>query len=147
MSGNRLPLKMATGSCGPDAAETLIEFPLSSLPPETILAWSFTASNGMNGSGHHVPDTYKALDLKPSDLSMQVRGDGEGGFILDVTASGLALFVMIESDVPGRFSDNLFDLASGDARRVSFHPTERLPAGEVPRFTLYDLHSSQSTPG
>ncbi len=29
---------------------------------------------------------------------------------------------MIESDTPGRFSDNAFDLAAGETRRITFTP-------------------------
>ena len=101
----------------------------------------------MSGEGHHVPDTYKALDLKPAGLETQVRAETDGRFTLDITARGLALFVLAESEVPGRFSDNLFDLAAGDARRVIFTPRDPMPAGTTPAFRLYDLQSSQTVAG
>lgn len=147
LSGERLPLRQVSGTCGTDAAETLLEFALSELPQDTVLAWTFTASNGMSGEGHHVPDTYKALDLKPAGLETQVWAETDGRFTLDITARELALFVLVESEVRGRFSDNLFDLAAGDARRVIFTPRDPLPAGTTPAFRLYDLQSSQTVAG
>ena len=62
---------------------------------------------------------------------------------LTVTAKGLALFVMIESETDGRYSDNAFDLAAGESRRIVFTPAKPL-AGSVPDFRFYDLQSSQS---
>jgi len=62
---------------------------------------------------------------------------------LTVTAKGLALFVMIESEVEGRYSDNAFDLATGESRRIVFTPAKPV-AGGVPAFRIYDLQSSQS---
>ena len=147
LSGERRALDRMAGSCPPDRAVALGRFDLAGLAEDQVLSWSFTASNGMTGFGHHVGDTYKALDLKPAGLTHAVTPSQDGGLIIDVTAKGLALFVMIESEVPGRFSDNLFDLAAGDRRHVLFTPDRPLKAGEVPRFTLYDLHSSQAAPG
>jgi beta-mannosidase len=141
LDGERRPLGRLAGTCHPDSAEELGRFDLAQLPAQSLLAWSFQASNGMKGEGHHVTDTYKALDLRPAGLSLDVRGEGEA-WTVEVSATGLALFVMIETETSGRFSDNFFDLAAGETRRVTFTPAG---PGEPPRFTLLDLHSSQST--
>jgi|SRR5690606_22537258 len=116
--------------------------PVSDLPPGDILFWTFTATNGMGGEGHHVPGTYKALDLEPPGLEMSVSPSGEGAFDILVQASGLALFVMIESDTPGRYSDNAFDLAAGESRNITF--TSSTPTSSAPVFRIYDLYSCQS---
>ncbi|MFB9947327.1 glycoside hydrolase family 2 protein [Rhizobium puerariae] len=142
LKGGRSPLRRIEAVCSPDAAVTAAVVPVSSVPKDCILAWNFTASNGMGGEGHHVPGTYKALELEPPGLEFSVSPTGDGGFDILVRAGGLALFVMIESATPGRYSDNAFDLAAGESRRITFTPAA--PAGAAPKFRIYDLHSCQS---
>ncbi len=142
LSGERIPLKTANGVCEPDRAATLASVDLPEVPDQALLAWSFIASNGMSGEGHFVSGTYKALELLPSGLALTATPLADGSFALDVGASGLALFVMLESPVPGRFSDNAFDLTAGETRRIIFTPAA--PLAETPPFRAYDLHACQS---
>ncbi len=143
LGGEKIPLRMASGTCPPDRAETLLILAADVIPPGSILAWSFIA-NGTSGEGHYVHGTYKALDLEPSGLTLQAA-PGQGGTVeITVTARSLALFVMIECDVAGRYSDNAFDLAAGESRVVTFTPAAPLAPGSVPDFTLYDLYSCQA---
>ncbi len=116
------------------------------LPAGTLLAWRFTASNGMGGEGHYVHGTYKALELEPAGLMVQRTNSVEeaGSVRLNVTAKGLALFVMIETDTEGKYSDNAFDLAAGETRRITFTPAGRSRAAHSPEFRFYDLQSCQS---
>ncbi len=144
LTGERTPLHRLSGSCSPDRAEKLFEIPRGEVPPQSVLAWRFTASNGMAGEGHIVPDTYKALDLKPSGLTHSVTAAEDGQWDIAIEAGGLALFVMIESDTDGRYADNLFDLAGGESRRIRFTPTAALPPGAVPQFRVTDLHLAQA---
>jgi beta-mannosidase len=143
--GTRTPLKSATGVCGPDAAVTMTmtEIDISQLPDGALLSWNFIASNGMTGEGHHVRESYKALDLHPSGLSHTVKPLDDGQFEVEVSSTGLALFVMVEADVPGRYSDNLFDLAAGETRRIVFSPKDKENHSR-PSFRIFDLFSSQS---
>ena len=142
LAGERRDLLSVDAVVGPDAAVTAITVPATDIPPDCLLAWHFSAGNGMGGEGHFVPGTYKGLDLQPSQLTMSVSPAPEGGFDLLVQSDGLALFVMIETETPGRFSDNAFDLASGESRRITFSPTASEPLSEAPQFRIYDLHSS-----
>jgi len=144
LSGERIPLKSLRGDCGPDAAHVLGTLDASEIPAASLLAWSFVASNGMTGEGHFLVGTYKALDLEASRLETTVAPIADGGFEVTVTAQGLALFVMLESATPGRYSDNAFDLATGESRRIIFTPDTALPAGSVPDFRIYDLYTCQS---
>ncbi|NTF31729.1 beta-mannosidase [Rhizobium skierniewicense] len=141
--GSRTPLKSARGTCGPDAAATMTEIDIAQLADGALLSWNFIASNGMTGEGHHVAQTYKALELQPSGLKHHVKPLDDGTFEVEVSPSGLALFVMIEADIAGRYSDNLFDLAAGETRRIVFAPKsgEQTPH---PSFKIFDLYSSQS---
>ncbi len=143
LDGQRTPLAAVAGTCSPDRAATLATIAAFDIPEGDLLFWSFEASNGMRGEGHHVNGTYKALDLKPSGLTVDVAAAGEGAFDVTVKASGLALHVMIEADVVGRYSDNAFDLLAGETKVIRFTPKVPLGAGELPRFAAFDLESCQ----
>ncbi|MBN9031239.1 MAG: glycoside hydrolase family 2 protein [Rhizobiales bacterium] len=144
LAGERTPLHRLSGPSSPDRAEKLFEIPRGEVPPQSVLAWRFTAANGMASEGHIVPDTYKALDLKPSGLTHSVTAAEDGQWDIAIEAGGLALFVMIESETDGRYADNLFDLAGGESRRIRFTPTAALPPGAVPQFRVTDLHLAQA---
>jgi len=144
LNGERVPLSTAHAVCTPDAAVTALSIDADRVPADCLLAWRFTASNGMGGEGHYVHGTYKALELQPAGLTVLREEKEENGTVeLTVTAKGLALFVMIESEIEGRYSDNAFDLAAGESRRIVFTPAKPI-AGGVPAFRIYDLQSSQS---
>jgi beta-mannosidase len=145
LDGNRKELTKVSGVCGPDKAEILTSLNLSDISDNNLIAWNFSASNGMTGEGHYSASTYKALDLQPSGLTLAVKPMDDGCFELVASAKGLVLFVMIESCTAGRYSDNAFDLAAGEQRRVVFKPSEPLASGVVPEFTLYDLYSCQAS--
>ncbi|CAD7022885.1 beta-mannosidase [Pseudorhizobium endolithicum] len=142
LEGARTSLKSVDALCSPDAAVTAVALSASDLPPDAILFWSFTATNGMGGEGHYVHGTYKAFDLAPPGLEVSMLPAGDGAVDLLVQASGLALFVMVESNTPGRYSDNAFDLTAGESRRITFTPSE--PSAAAPVFRIYDLYSCQS---
>ena len=144
LSGERVPLKSANGQCSPDRAEALLSVSLDDIPPDCVIGWSFIASNGMSGEGHQVMSSYKALDLEDSGVSLSAALRGDGSIELDVSASGLALYVMVESECPGRYSDNAIDLAAGESRRIIFRPNTPLEGGSVPQFRALDLYGSQA---
>ena len=145
MKGERKHLRDVQAMGAPDAAVTAAAIDAAAIPAGCLLAWRFTASNGMGGEGHFVPGTYKALELEPAGLSVVREYVEENGSIdLTVAAKGLALFVMIESETDGRYSDNAFDLAAGESRRIVFTPAKPLGRGELPEFRFYDLQSCQS---
>lgn len=143
-SGDRVPLKSVQGDCPPDRAEVLLRLDSMEIPIGGLLAWSFIASNGMSGEGHFINGAYKALDLLPPGIETEVSALPDGSFELTVTASGLALFIMIESETPGRYSDNAFDLARGESRRIIFTPGTPVSSNQPPAFRLHNLYSCQS---
>src|SRR5690606_37552996 len=59
LTGERQPLTAAAGTCSPDRAATLMTIAASDIGKDEVLFWSFEASNGMRGEGHHVAGTYK----------------------------------------------------------------------------------------
>ncbi len=138
LNGQRKPLQSLTGRCSSDRAELLGRIKENDISPDCLIFWRFKASNGQTGEGHHVLDTYKALDLQPSELDLQVSPLGDGSYSVTVRAAGLALHVMVEADCVGSWSDNLFDLTAGESRTTTFMPADA-SAGE-PQFKLFDLH-------
>ncbi|NNU65765.1 glycoside hydrolase family 2 protein [Rhizobium sp. WYCCWR 11152] len=143
--GERRHLKDVQAVCSPDAAVTATSIDVSDIPEGTLLAWHFTASNGTGGEGHYVNGTYKALELEPAGLAVTHEYVEENGAVdINVTARGLALFVMIETETDGKYSDNAFDLAAGESRRITFTPARPLDRGALPEFRFYDLYSCQS---
>lgn len=99
----------------------------------------------MGGEGHYVNGTYKALELEPAGLTITHEYVEESGSLdINVTTRGLALFVMIETETDGKYSDNAFDLAAGESRRITFTPARPLDRGALPEFRFYDLYSCQS---
>ena len=131
----------STGSCAPDAASKLISIAASSIPDGSILIWNFRGSDGSEGRGHHVNGTYKQLELEPAGLSARTTRKADGAYEITLASKGLALFVMIEASVAGRFSDNAFDMTAGESRTITFTPED---AGATAEFTIRDLHSCQT---
>ncbi|EPX61672.1 Beta-mannosidase [Cystobacter fuscus DSM 2262] len=141
MDGQRSPLTTARGTCRPDAASTLISLPAGSVPEGRLLAWSYSASDGSSGRGHHVNGTYKQLELEPPGLAARTVRRADGSYEITLSSKGLALFVMLEADIGGRFSDNAFDLTAGESQTILFTPAEQ---GAEAEFTMRDLYSCQA---
>lgn len=128
---------------GPDAAALALTIPKASLREDEILGYTwFDAAGTFLGGDGFAPKPYKAYDLLPAGLTHRVR-DLEGSFEIAVEAKALALFVTLEADCPGRFSDNAFGMVPGRPVTVTFTPDH---PGPVPRFTLRDLHSATYGP-
>ena len=143
LDGKKRAFRSAEGVCEPDRAATLLSVFTADLPEDALLFWSFEASNGMRGEGHHVAGTYKALDLQSSGVTLGITPRGDGAFEVRVSAAALSLHLMVEADVPGRWSDNAFDLVAGEGRTLVFTPSTLLAGGAQPNFTWFDLHSCQ----
>jgi beta-mannosidase len=92
----------------------------------------------VRGSDLFAPLPWKAYDLLPPEVTMEVTADG-AGWALTLSAEALAPFTAIEADQPGRFSDNAFALFPGYPARITFTPAAPGPA---PRFTLRHLHAA-----
>jgi beta-mannosidase len=92
----------------------------------------------LRGADIYAPNAWKTYDLLPPKIDLQTVSSGDVTEIT-LTAQGLGLFVSLEADVAGRFSENAFTLLSGMPHVITFTP-ER--AGDVPKLTLRDLHSA-----
>jgi len=102
-----------------------------------ILAFTW-AGDGHQGGDTFAPKPYKSYDLLPPRLTQKVKTVGQA-YEITVETQSLALFVALEADQPGRFSDNAFTLFPGHPARITFTPDH---PGPEPRFTLRDLYSA-----
>lgn len=143
LAGEKRPFRDAIAMCGPDRAETLLSIDTAALPEDALLFWSFAVSNGMRGEGHYSPVAYKALDLLPSDLKLAARRRADGAYDVTVSADAVALYVLVEANVPGRWSDNAFDLLPVEPRTLVFAPSQPLGSDQPALFHAFDLHSCQ----
>jgi beta-mannosidase len=69
----------------------------------------------------------KQLALPGPQLTVSVRPAADG-WVADVRARSLARAVELQSDAPGRFEDNFFDLLAGETRSVRFLPDAAVTA-------------------
>ncbi|WP_161860514.1 beta-mannosidase [Algicella marina] len=106
--------------------------------PLLALEWS---GGGMDGFDVVARQPWKALAPRPPELRLAVE-DGR----LTVTCAAPAFFVMLETDVPGRFSDNAFAVLPDRPVTVTFSPDEGgMPAAGD--FRMYDLQGATCGPG
>jgi beta-mannosidase len=89
-----------------------------------------------------VVSTYKALELTPSGLAFDAQPNPDGTVGITISCAGLGLYVMLEADCAGQFSDNAFDMLAGESRTITFAPAA---AGAVPRFVQRDLFACQAS--
>jgi beta-mannosidase len=92
----------------------------------------------LSGNDIYAPLPWKSIDILPPQIDMKTTQNG-GVTEVTLTAKGLGLYVNLEADVAGRFSQNAFTLLAGKPLTVTFTPEQ---AGAVPTLTLRDLHSA-----
>ncbi len=121
----------------PDRAVELARVPLTALKPDEILGFAFTGPHGP-GCEVFAPKPWKAYDLQPSRLALEVRQDG-GLWHLRLSAQALSLFASVRADVPGRFSTNARTVTPTMPLDLTFRPAD--PAAR-PVFVADDLYSA-----
>ena len=108
----------------------------------TVLVFDFIAEDGSCGRGHFTSQPYKQLNLPDSELSLKAEDRGSDIVVLTVECRQLALYVMLEADVPGQFSHNVLLLLPGESQEIEFfHSGDTSDYGSI-NFTLRDLYSS-----
>jgi beta-mannosidase len=143
MDGRATLLASLRATCRPDKAMTLTTLSTADIPEGHLLMWDFRTSAGREGRGHHVVGTYKALELDSAGLAVEIRSGEDATHEIVLHAGSLALFVLIEADQDGRFSDNAFDMLAGESRTITF--TLSAPGAPKPQFVVRDLHACQAT--
>lgn len=87
----------------------------------SVVVWNWKATNGMSGEDHFSAAPYKRLALREPRIEMNVE-EREGGVTIRLAAESSALFVAVESPIPGRFDDNWFTLLPGREKLIRFTP-------------------------
>ena len=148
MSGTMVSLGKVKRKVGPDAAVELKSLGLGKVPAGQILGFSWQASNGMSGTDHYAPERYKALDLRDPKLKLTTRIEGEN-IVANISSKALALFVTLEANVAGRFSDNCITVTPARGAEITFTPAKvaAKPSKNITKqaetgLTLRDLYSS-----
>ena len=115
--------------------------PVGAIGDDGIVLFDWTAGDTRH-SDHFAPRPYKAYPLP--DPQIRVETDrGPDHVTLSLSTEHFALFVAIEADVAGRFSDNGFHLLPGRPITVRFDPVD---PSQTPQFTLRDLYSATHEP-
>ncbi|WP_319531189.1 glycoside hydrolase family 2 protein [uncultured Cohaesibacter sp.] len=89
-------------------------------------------------SDHFAPNPYKTYALQPANILTDIV-EVEGGLRIRLSCEKPALFVALESNIAGRFSDNAFILLPEEPREIHFKPLE--PVSNV-IISVRDLHSA-----
>jgi beta-mannosidase len=141
MAGKAVPLQQVSEKIPTDRAVAIADVTLDEIPDGSILVYRWTASDGSTGSDHFSPLPYKALPLKDAGISVSVTETGEG-LSITLEASALALFVTLECEAKGRFSDNVLTLYPGQSATVTFAASPEEAAKAAATLTVRDLYSS-----
>ncbi len=90
------------------------------------------------GKDIFAPKAWKTYDLLPAQIDLKTTQIG-GVTEVTLTSRGLGLFVSLEADIAGRFSENAVTLLPNAPLTITFTPES---SGQVPQITLRDLHSA-----
>ena len=121
-----------------DQGVAAISIPNGTIAGDEVLWMDWTPNGAARQSDHFAPVPYKTLPLQAADTSLSVAEDN-GQWVVTVKATALALYVAVEADQPGRFSDNAFDILPDRPVTIRFVPDT---PGVAPSFTVRDLHSA-----
>ncbi|PYE86737.1 beta-mannosidase [Phyllobacterium leguminum] len=146
MAGNATPLQRASRTVPTDRAIPIAGVALNDIPEGAILLYRWSASDGSTGSDHFSPVPYKALPLKDARIKTSVTTTAQG-LSISLEASALALFVTLECEAQGRFSDNALTLHPGEAATIIFTASPQEAAKAAVTLLVRDLYSSSRTPG
>jgi beta-mannosidase len=141
-SGRAKPFKTISATLPPDRAVDVMKLKNGELPAGHILILDFEAADGSKGRVHFVNEPYKALNIANPALTHSAKIK-DGSLAISLKAKLAALFVMAETGVDGRYSDNVLDLLSGESAEIIFtpdNPAELQTA--LDNLIIRDLYSS-----
>ncbi len=136
--GSARSLARVTVAVGPEAALVALRLDAGLIRDDEMLIYHWLDGDRRLGDDLFAPKPYKSYDLLPPKLTLSVAKATES-YAITVATEKLALFVAVEADQPGRFSRNVMTLSPGHPATITFTP---FAPGEVPKFTLRDLHSA-----
>ncbi|WP_420963307.1 glycosyl hydrolase 2 galactose-binding domain-containing protein [Brucella sp. IR073] len=145
MAGKVTPLQRAQATVPPDRAVDIARVALDEIHEGAILCYRWSASDGGAGLDHFTPVPYKALALENPGINISVTPTGEG-LSISLEASRLALFVTLECEARGRFSDNALTLYPGQGASLTFTASPEEAAKAAATLLVRDLYSSSRNP-
>jgi beta-mannosidase len=131
-NGARKKLQTVKKSVPPDKAIEVLSINAEDLH-DAILHLE-TRVNGVSTRNHFAPKPYKTYRLENPNIALKQNGGA-----LELSAQKPAYYVSVESDVPGHFLDNAFDLLPGDTKTIHFIAEDKTAK---PNFTIRDLYSA-----
>lgn len=138
LNGAERPLGSVRSIIHPDQSAEVFSIVQEALEPDELLGFEWVCADGTSGSDVYAPKPYKAYPLSSPHLETTLT-ETEFGYDIVLSAQSLALFVALESDIPGRFSANCLTVRPGHDIKVSFIPKT---SDKKPNFTVRDLYSA-----
>jgi beta-mannosidase len=123
-------------------AAELARLPLAGFGEGEVLLLEWIDEKGHKKRSHASPVPYKHLPLVNPGLTHRVVTQ-DGAVSISVKAQALALYVALECDVAGHFSNNAFDLLADESVTITFtpdNPSDLTRAAET--LVVRDLFSS-----
>jgi beta-mannosidase len=138
MDGTTRPLAAQDCEIPTDRAVTALTLERAVLSPNEMLLLRWQDETGTTDNDLYTPQPFKAYDLPDPQVRIASTKNGET-HTLTLDTDAPAFFVMVEADVPGRFSDNGVHLLPGEPVSITFTPD----APDRPiRFSHHDLFSA-----
>ncbi|WP_306262123.1 glycoside hydrolase family 2 protein [Pararhizobium sp. IMCC21322] len=138
MSGTQRELGAGRRSINSTENAVLLNLPKQDLQVGEILYFEWAGPDGIIHSDHFTNEPYKTLDLQNPEIEFDITPSGEG-WEVTLTCQTLALFVALEADSAGRFSDNAFTMLPGRKKALHFVPDV---SDKKPEITVRDLFTA-----
>ncbi len=141
-AGRAKPFKTISATLPPDKAVDVLKLKKGELPAGHVLIMDFEGGDGSKGRSHFASEPYKALNIVNPELTQTAKIAG-GSLVISLKAKHAALFVVAETGVEGRYSDNVLDLLPGEQASITFTPDDpsQLEAA-LNDLIIRDLYSS-----
>ncbi len=136
--GVRRTLLQSEAEVGTFAAEVEASIPAGLLKPDEVLEFNWSSERFGGSSDHFVPRPYKDYDLPASGFAVDPTAR-DGLWQIDLSSEALSHFATVETDTPGRFSDNAILLSPDRPAQITFRPDD--PTA-TPTFVARDLQSA-----
>lgn len=120
MAGAVVPLTAGQGAIPAGGTHVLATLPRADIAQGEILSWTWQGQ-GHAGGDIYSPVPFKKLELRDPNLAMHITDTG-AYLEIQLSVQALALFVTLESDQAGRFSQNGFALFPGHPATIHFTP-------------------------
>lgn len=137
MDGTARLLAKQAVDIAPDSSVNLGSTQLEEWTGQEMLCFAWSGA-GSAGFEHVMTTPYKSLSLQAPHIKLDAHR-ARTGWELTLHAEALALFVAVEADLPGRFSENGLTLTPDRPAKLVFTPDD---PEATPQFVIRDIHSA-----